>query len=62
MKVDAYTIDRVIDRLKKVSTRRSVLSDAVASDQIRLACNTLKRLREPAPADTEPIDIFIFNS
>lgn len=59
MKVDAYTIDKVIDRLNKVNARRSVATDAVASDQLRLAIRALRAYKEPAP-DTEPIDIFIF--
>lgn len=62
MKVDAYTLDRVIERLQKVNARRSVCTDAVASDQLRLAIRQLRTLKEPAPAYTEPIDIFIFNS
>ena len=60
MKADAYTIDRVIERLQKVNARRSVCTDAVASDQLRLAIRQLRACVEPAQADTEPIDIFIF--
>ena len=55
-----YTVEQVIDRLqRKVNARPAVSRDAVASDNIRLACRALRRLIEPAPADTEPIDIFI---
>ena len=57
-----YAVTSVINRLKKISTRRSILSDAVAGDNIRLAIRQLRRLVEPETADTEPIDIFIFNS
>lgn len=57
-----YTLGAVIDRLQKVNARPAVSRDAVASDNIRLACRALRRLIEPTPADTEPIDIFIFNS
>ena len=63
MKQDTnYTLGAVIDRLQKVNARASVSRDAVASDNIRLACRALRRLIEPTTADTEPIDIFIFNS
>lgn len=59
MKQDTnYTLGSVIDRLQKVNARPSVSRDAVASDNLRLACKALRRLIEPAPADTEPIDIF----
>ena len=55
-------IQSVIDRLqRKVYPRKSVLPDAVACDNIRLAVTTLRRLVEPVKPDTEPIDIFIFN-
>lgn len=55
-----HALASVIDRLtRKVNARPSVARDAVASDNIRLACRALRRLIEPAPADTEPIDIFI---
>lgn len=57
-----YAVTSVIERLKKVSTRRSILTDAVAGDNIRLAIRQLRRIVEPQTADTEPIDIFIFNS
>jgi len=50
-----YTIDGVIKRLDKIYLRSK---DAVTCDQIRLATRALRRLIEPAPADTEPIDIF----
>jgi len=54
------TVEKVMDRLEKVNARRSVCTDAVASDQIRLSLNALKRLREPVDAlDDDPIDIFI---
>ena len=59
--IDNNAYEGVLKRLEKVNARRSVCTDAVASDQIRLACKTLRRLREPAPADTEPIDIMIFD-
>ena len=56
------TVTAVIDRLqRKVYPRPSVRPDAVACDNIRLAIRQLRRLIEPAQADTEPIDIFIFN-
>lgn len=55
-----YTVEQVIDRLqRKVNARRSVAQDSVASDNIRLACRSLRRLIQPAQADNEPIDIFI---
>jgi len=54
-----FAIAAVIDRLqRKVYVRPSVRPDAVACDNIRFAIRTLRRLIEPAPADTEPIDIF----
>ena len=54
-----YTVTQVIDRLqRRVNVRPSVSRDPVASDNIRLAIKALKRIVEPAPADTEPIDIF----
>lgn len=54
-----YTVEQVIDRLqRKVNARRSVAQDAVASDNIRLAIRQLRKLIQPTPADTEPIDIF----
>lgn len=56
-----YALDRVMGRLQKVNSRRSVAVDAVASDNLRLAGKELRRLLDPVPADTEPIDIFIFN-
>ena len=56
-----YTVEQVIDRLqRKVNARRSVAQDAVASDNIRLAIRQLRKLIQPTPADTTPIDIFIF--
>ena len=58
MKVDSYTIDSVIQRLQKVNSKRSVSTDAVASDNIRLAIRQLRAYREPVQTDTEPIDIF----
>lgn len=54
-----YTIDGVIKRLQKVSLRSK---DPVTCDQLRLATRALRRLVEPETADTDPIDIFIFNS
>lgn len=57
----AYTIQGVIDRLqRKVNVRPSVSRDPVASDNLRLAIRALRTVIEPAPADSEPIDIFIF--
>lgn len=57
-----HTVTAVIDRLqRKVYPRPSVQPDAVACDNIRLAIRQLRRLIEPAQADNEPIDIFIFN-
>lgn len=56
------TVTAVIDRLqRKVYPRPSVRPDAVACDNIRLAIRQLRRLIEQPKADTEPIDIFIFN-
>ena len=58
MKEDiTFTVSAVIDRLQRRVYPR-VQRDAVACDNIRLACRALRRLIEPAPADTEPIDIF----
>lgn len=58
-----YTVAGVIDRLqRKVNSRPSVARDAVASDNVRLAIRTLRRLIEPQETDNEPIDIFIFNA
>ena len=58
-----YTVAGVIDRLtRKVNSRPSVARDAVASDNLRLAIRTLRRLIEPQETDNEPIDIFIFNA
>lgn len=55
-----YTVAAVIDRLqRKVNARKAVAQDAVASDNIRLAIRQLRKLIQPAPADTTPIDIFI---
>ena len=55
-----YTVAAVIDRLqRKVNARKAVAQDPVASDNIRLAIRQLRKLIQPAPADTEPIDIFI---
>lgn len=54
-----YTLGAVIDRLQQVNARPAVSRDAVASDNIRLACRALRRLIEPQEQDTEPIDIFI---
>ena len=57
-----HTVTAVIDRLqRKVYPRSSVRPDAVACDNIRLAIRQLRRLIQPAQADNEPIDIFIFN-
>ena len=54
-----YTVAAVIDRLqRKVYPRPSVRPDAVACDNIRLAIRQLRKLIQPAPADTTPIDIF----
>ncbi len=56
-----YTVEQVIDRLqRKVNARRSVVQDAVASDNIRLAIRQLRRLIQQQEQNTEPIDIFIF--
>lgn len=55
-----YTVAAVIDRLqRKVNARKAVAQDPVASDNIRLAIRQLRKLIQPAPADTTPIDIFI---
>lgn len=51
-----FTLEGVIKRLDKAQARTT---EAYVRDQIRLACNQLRRLCEPAPVDTEPIDIFI---
>lgn len=54
-----YTVAAVIDRLqRKVNARKAVAQDPVASDNIRLAIRQLRKLIQPAPADTTPIDIF----
>lgn len=58
----SWTIDGVIKRLQKVNLRPSVQHDPVAADNIRLAIRALRTLTEPALADSDPIDIFIFNS
>lgn len=58
----SWTVDAVIKRLQKVALRDSVRHDPVTADNIRLAIRQLRRLVEPQTADTEPIDIFIFNS
>lgn len=58
----SWTVDGVIKRLQKVSLRPSVQHDPVAADNIRLAIRALRTLTEPALADSDPIDIFIFNS
>lgn len=50
-----YAIEGTIKRLQKASVRTR---EAWVRDQIRLAQRTLQRLVEPAPAETEPIDIF----
>lgn len=52
-----YTVTSVIDRLQRRVYPR-VQKDAVACDNIRLACKALRRLIEPEQQDTEPIDIF----
>lgn len=52
-----WNIDGIVDRLRKASAKST---QAVVRDQIRLAIKSLNALREPEPADTEPIDIFIF--
>lgn len=58
-----HALASVIDRLqRKVNARPSVARDPVASDNIRIAIRTLRRLLEPQQPDTTPIDIFIFNS
>lgn len=55
-----HTVQGVIDRLqRKVNARPSVSRDPVASDNLRLAIRALRTVIEPAPADSEPIDIFI---
>ena len=51
-----YAAASVIARLDKASNRTR---EPYVRDQLRLACNQLRRLIHPAPADTEPIDIFI---
>lgn len=51
-----YAVTSVIARLNKAQARTT---EAYVRDQIRLACNQLRRLAEPATVDTEPIDIFI---
>lgn len=51
-----YAASSVIARLDKASNRTR---EPYVRDQLRLACNQLRRLIHPAPADTEPIDIFI---
>lgn len=51
-----YAAASVIARLEKASNRTR---EPYVRDQLRLACNQLRRLIHPAPADTEPIDIFI---
>lgn len=54
-----HIVTQVIDRLqRKVNARPSVSHDPVASDNVRLAIKALRRIVEPAQADTEPIDIF----
>lgn len=59
MKQDTnYTLGAVIDRLQKVNARPAVSRDAVASDNIRLACRALRRLIEQQETDNTPIDIF----
>lgn len=50
-----YAVTSVIARLNKAQARTT---EAYVRDQIRLACNQLRRLTEPATVDTEPIDIF----
>ena len=50
-----YAIAGTISRLQKASARTR---EAWVRDQLRLAQRTLQRLVEPAPAETEPIDIF----
>lgn len=52
----AYAVTSVIARLNKAQARTT---ETYVRDQIRLACNQLRRLTEPATVDSEPIDIFI---
>lgn len=54
----SWTLESVIDRLQKVNARPAVSRDAVASDNIRLACRALRRLIEQQETDNTPIDIF----
>lgn len=57
-----HALASVIDRLtRKVNSRPSVARDPVASDNLRLAIRSLRRLIEPQEIDNTPIDIFIFN-
>ena len=50
-----YAIDLAVERLRKASAKAS---QPHVRDQIRLACRQLNAVRQPAPAETEPIDIF----
>ena len=57
-----HALASVIDRLtRKVNARPSVARDPVASDNLRLAIRSLRRLIQPQETDNTPIDIFIFN-
>ena len=51
-----YAIDLAVERLRKASAKAT---QPHVRDQIRLACRQLNSVRPPAPAETEPIDIFI---
>lgn len=50
-----HAIDLAVERLRKASAKAT---QPHVRDQIRLACRQLNSVRQPAPADAEPIDIF----
>lgn len=50
-----YAIDLAVERLRKASAKAT---QPHVRDQIRLACRQLNAVRQPAPGDTQPIDIF----
>lgn len=52
---ERYAIDLAVERLRKASAKAT---QPHVRDQIRLACRQLNAVRQPAPAETEPIDIF----
>lgn len=52
---ERYAIDLAVERLRKASAKAT---QPHVRDQIRLACRQLNAVRQPAPADAEPIDIF----